>query len=57
MKEQLAYFKLPNVTTGIQILPFGNLARKRKRSGSSAIGELSFQMRPPMKEALEVFFP
>ena len=53
ISEQLDYFLLAKDTRGIDILPFGTLGRVTRQTGGA---ELSFQMQPPMQQALKEFF-
>ena len=52
-RGQLDYFNNEAVTKGIRILPFGTLSRVKRPTGGA---ELSFQMQPPMQQALKEFF-
>ena len=54
MKDQLEHFKSPNAASGMKILPHvrGTLARQRQPKDNAG---LSFQLVPPMQEAMQVF--
>jgi hypothetical protein len=53
-EEQLKYFKSPNITCGVNLLPYvrGHVARKRERNDNTG---LSFKLMPPVQAALKVF--